>query len=225
VVEQAIGDHDWAEEWKRFYHVMRAGERLVVRPSWEAYEAVPGDLVIVLDPGAAFGTGQHPSTRLCLAALEREVQPGMRVLDLGAGSGILTVAAALRGAAEVVAVDIEPEAAAATEANAAVNGVAERVRSAVGSLGGAWPWPAEPPDGAFDLVVANISSAVLTALLPEIAAALRSGGILIGAGFIDVAALAVREAAANAGLVAVREDATEDESGSEWRCLIAARPR
>lgn len=224
VVERAIGDHDWAEEWKRFYHVMHVGQHLVVRPSWEDYAAAPGEVVIVLDPGAAFGTGQHPSTQLCLAAIEAETRPGMRVLDLGAGSGILAVAAAVLGASEVVAVDIDPEAATASAANAEANGVAGRVRAAAGSLGDAWPWPAAPPVEAFDLVVANISSVVLTTLLADIVAALRPGGVFIGAGFIEAGAPGVLEAAARAGLVTVRQDTLEDDGGSEWRCLIATRP-
>ncbi|MSP22613.1 MAG: 50S ribosomal protein L11 methyltransferase [Dehalococcoidia bacterium] len=223
VVERPIGDHDWAEEWKRFYHVMHVGRRLVIRPSWEAYTATTDAVVIVLDPGAAFGTGQHPSTQLCLAAIEAETRPGMRVLDLGAGSGILAVAAAILGAADVVAIDIDPEAAAASKANARANGVADRVRSAVGSLGDAWPWQDAAPVEAFDLVVANISSAVLTTLLADITMALRPGGVFIGAGFIGTGAPGVLEAVARAGLVTVREEVLEDDGGSEWRCLIATR--
>ena len=224
LVERTLGDHDWAEEWKRFFHVMHAGQNLVVRPSWEKYQPASGEVVVVLDPGSAFGTGQHPSTRLCLAALEAETRAGMRVLDLGCGSGILAIATALLGAAEVFAVDLEPEAQAATQANAAANGVADRVRSAVGSLGESWPWPSDPPRGAFHLVVANISAAVLTTLLPDVAAALRPGGIVIAAGFIEAGSSAVRDAATRAGLNLLREETLEDESGNEWRCLVASRP-
>lgn len=224
LIERAVGDHDWAEEWKRFYHTMRVGKRLVVRPSWESYEPAPGEVVLVLDPGAAFGTGQHPSTRLCLAALEEQTRTGMRVLDLGCGSGILAVAAAALGATEVLAVDLDPEAARATEVNAAANGVVERVRAAVGSLGDAWPWPEDPPFASFDLVVANISAAVLTALLGDITNTLRPGGILVAAGFIEAGSPDVREAAVRAGLTPLREEALDDDSGSEWRCLIASRP-
>lgn len=223
LVERPVEQHDWAEEWKRFYHTLHVGKRLVVRPSWEAYEAAPGEVVIVLDPGAAFGTGQHPSTRLCLAALEEEVHPGMRVLDLGCGSGILTVAAAALGAREVVGVDIDEEAARATVSNAVANGLEARVRAGKGSLGLSWPWAAEASAGAFDLVVANISAAVLTSLLPEIAAALRPGGRLIGAGFIAAASDEVSAAARATGLALLREAESEDESGVEWRCLVAGR--
>lgn len=218
LVERAAGNHDWSEEWKRFYHVLRVGN-LIVRPSWEAYEPAEDETVIVLDPGAAFGTGQHPSTQLCLAALEAQVQSGMRVLDLGCGSGILAVAAAALGAREVLAVDIEPEAARATATNATVNLVADRVRAAEGSVGDAWPWP-EDPARSFDLVVANISAAVLTHLLPEIARVLVPGGALIGAGFIEAAAPEVRAAAAAAGFAPGRLTHLEDESGVDWQCLV-----
>jgi ribosomal protein L11 methyltransferase len=123
----------------------------------------------------------------------------------------------------VRAVDLDREAHAATEANAAVNGVERRVRSAAGSLGDAWPWPADPPAAAFDLVVANISAAVLTTLLPEVAAALRPGGVFIGAGFIEAGSLAVREAASRAGLEPLRDETLQDDSGNDWRCLVASR--
>ena len=223
LLERPIGDHDWAEEWKRFYHVMHVGRSLVVRPPWEEYPPAPGEIVVVLDPGAAFGTGQHPSTQLSLAALEMETRAGMRVLDLGCGSGILAITAGLRGAAEVLAVDLDPEARAATLANAAANGVADRVLSEIGSLGDVWPWPSAPPAASLDLVVANISAAVLTALLPEVSAALRPGGVVIAAGFVAAGSSGVREAASSAGLTPLREETLEDDSGTEWRCLVAAR--
>lgn len=223
LLERAVGVHDWAEEWKRFYHVLHVGRRLVVRPSWEDYTAAEGEVVVTLDPGTAFGTGQHVTTRLCLAALEREVRPGTRVLDVGCGSGILSVAAAALGARQVVAVDVEPDAVRATSENAATNHLERSVRAGLGSVGPAWPWPAEPSTGAFDLVVANISAAVLGALLPEASAALVPGGVFVGAGFIAEASAAVLAAAREAGLSMTRLDTLEDDGGTEWHCLIATR--
>ncbi len=216
---RVVREADWAEEWKRFYGVLHAGERLVVKPSWEAYEAAPGEVVVELDPGTAFGTGQHETTRLCLAAIEAHARPGMRVLDLGAGSGILAVAAAKLGASEVVAVDIDADTVTVAEANAERNGVARHIRAAAGSLGDDWPWPDESPEAAFDLLVANISSTVLTRLVDDCVRALRPGGVFIGSGFIEANAAQVLEALGGAGLEvsAVTEEA-------EWRCVVATKP-
>ena len=214
--------NNWAEEWKRFFHVLRAG-RLVVRPSWEPYEVQPGELVIDLDPGAAFGTGQHETTRLCLGALDGRVTPGMHVLDVGTGSGILAIAAALLGAANVDAVDIDAEAVEVARENVELNGVSAVVRTEAGSIGddqagatqGTWPWGPSPV-GSADLVVANISSSVLARLLPACTAALRPGGVFIGSGYIESGAPTVEGAVRDAGLRII-EVTTE----AEWRCLVA----
>lgn len=205
---------DWSEEWKRFFHVLRVG-RLVVQPSWEQAEARPDDLVIDLDPGKAFGTGQHETTRLCLAALEAHLRPGMRVLDVGTGSGILAIAAVLLGAPHVDAIDIDAEAVEVARANVARNGCADRIALAAGSLNEAWPW-AEPPHA--DLVVANISSLAAVALLPACAAALPVGGLWIGSGFIESAAPSIDAAVRAAGLRPLVTTAEAD-----WRCLVAVK--
>lgn len=216
LVFRDVSARDWSEEWKRYWDVWHSGGRIVVRPSWEPYRARPGELVIELDPGAAFGTGQHETTRLCLVALERHVRRGARVLDLGAGSGILAIAAARLGAASVLGVDVDADTVAVARANAIRNGIGARTRFAAGSLGDAWPWR-ERAERSFDLVVANISSPVIVDLLPQIAAALRPGGLFVGSGFIDANEAEVGAAAAAAGLRALRGDAY-----GEWRCLIAA---
>jgi ribosomal protein L11 methyltransferase len=215
-----VREADWAEEWKRFYGILHAGERLVVKPSWEAYDASHGEVVVELDPGTAFGTGQHETTRLCLAALEAHVRTGMRVLDLGAGSGILAVAAAKLGASEVVAVDIDADTVAVAIGNAERNGVASRIRAAAGSLGHDWPWPDESPEGAFDLLVANISSTVLARLIDDCVGALKPGGVFIGSGFIETNAAQVLEAVTDAGL-----DVSSVTEEAEWRCVVATKQR
>ena len=214
-----VREADWAEEWKRFYGLLHAGDRLVVKPSWEAYDAAPDEVVVELDPGTAFGTGQHETTRLCLAALEAHVRAGMRVLDLGAGSGILAVAAAKLGASEVLAVDIDADTVAVAVANAERNGVAAQIRAASGSLGGEWPWPSESSQAVFDLLVANISSTVLVRLVDDCVRALRPSGVFIGSGFIETNAEQVLAALAGAGLevMAVTEEA-------DWRCVVATKP-
>jgi ribosomal protein L11 methyltransferase len=211
-------DQDWAEEWKRFFTVLHIGRRIVIRPSWETYDALPDEVVIDLDPGTAFGTGQHQTTRLCLAALEQYVQPGVAVLDVGTGSGILAIAAALLGASSVRACDNDAGAVAAAEANVERNGVAAAVDCVTGSLGDEWPWP-ESSEASADLVVANISSLALVALMPAIAAALRPGGCFIGSGFIDSGHPTVEAATRGAGLVT-----SEVLTDGEWRCIIATKP-
>jgi ribosomal protein L11 methyltransferase len=133
---QQLEEQDWADTWKQHYTIQRIGERAVVVPSWLDYEPLPGDLVLRLDPGMAFGTGLHPTTQLCIALLERHLRPGCRALDLGCGSGILAIAAAKLGARAVLALDTDPVAVTATRENVAHNGVAAQVRVAEGSLGG-----------------------------------------------------------------------------------------
>jgi ribosomal protein L11 methyltransferase len=130
-----IAEEDWANAWKRYYTVQRIGRRSVVVPSWQEYQPKPDDIVLKLDPGMAFGTGLHPTTRLCVALLEQYVTPGASTLDLGCGSGILAVAAVLLGARPVLALDTDPIAVTATQQNAALNGVADQITVAEGSLG------------------------------------------------------------------------------------------
>jgi ribosomal protein L11 methyltransferase len=144
-----LEERDWADAWKQHYTIQRIGERAVIVPSWLEYEPRPGDIVLRLDPGMAFGTGLHPTTQLCVALLEAYVKPGMTALDLGCGSGILAIAAARLGAGAVLALDTDPIAVAATRENAARNEVADVVHVAEGSLGegaqlGHWlGWDAE----------------------------------------------------------------------------------
>ncbi len=210
-----VGEADWAEEWKRFYHPFRVG-RLLVQPSWEpAADAGPEDLVITLDPGRAFGTGQHETTRLCLAALDRLVRPGDVVLDVGTGSGILALAAACLGAARVDALDTDPVAVAAARDNAARNGLGAAIDAREGSLGDAWPWP-DASRARYDCVAMNIALVVVTELLPEAAAALRPGGVLVASGFLAEATPGVEEAARAAGLHDV-----ERRVEGEWGAVVA----
>ncbi len=132
---RALQEEDWANAWKQHYAVLRVGERIVIVPSWLEHHPAPEDVVLHLDPGMAFGTGLHPTTRLCLRLLERYTRPGQRALDLGTGSGILAIAAARLGADAVLALDNDPVAVAVAAENVARNGVSERVTVAEGSLG------------------------------------------------------------------------------------------
>jgi ribosomal protein L11 methyltransferase len=173
---------DWAETWKRGLGVRRITGRVVVRPSWLKHVAAgPEEIVIVLDPGMAFGTAEHGTTRGCLRLLDRAVGSGERVLDVGAGSGILSVAAARLGAWEVVAIEGDPLAVEAIEENVIANGVADRVR-----IEGAWTEvPALLALGPVDGIVANIETGILTPLFPGLVGALRPGGWLIVSGILE----------------------------------------
>ena len=123
-VIRELAEEDWAEAWKQQYHLLRVGRRIVIVPAWEAYAPAPGEVVIRLEPGMAFGTGLHPTTRLCLEALEAHLAPGCTVLDVGTGSGVLAIAAAKLGARSVLALDADPVAVSVARENVALNGVA-----------------------------------------------------------------------------------------------------
>lgn len=198
-----VRDEDWAENWKAFYHPKRVGERLVICPSWEKFEPRPEDVVVILDPGSAFGTGYHETTRLCLLALQ-EAKPGT-VLDCGTGSGILAIAAALLGADSVQAFDRDPVAVKVARENVEINHVRVEVREA-----------AEPPEGVFDTVVANITAAALIGLRDRLLAA--TGGRLILSGIIEERAEEVVEAFTGHGLELVQR-----HHEGEWVALVWAR--
>src|SRR5438270_755779 len=147
-----VNEEDWANAWKDYYHVTHIGERLVIRPSWREYTPRGHEVVLELDPGMAFGTGLHPTTRMCLEQVERLVRPGMRVLDVGTGSGILALAAAKLGAASVYCIDNSSVAVESAAANATANDLGERVSVSLGTLDEA---EAASLAGQFDLVLAN----------------------------------------------------------------------
>jgi ribosomal protein L11 methyltransferase len=175
-----IDDDGYLDAWRTWAAPIRAGRHLVLHPAWLPREpedpAGSEDLVLVLDPGRAFGSGSHESTRLAAALLEDEVVRGDAVLDVGCGSGVLSVAAVRLGAATAVAIDIEAAAVAATRANAAANGVGERVAASTGAVADV--------AGTFDLVVANIGGSVLFELASDLAGRARPGGRLVLAGIL-----------------------------------------
>jgi ribosomal protein L11 methyltransferase len=210
-----VHEADWAEAWKAHFPVLRVGRRLVVRPTWRRHRRAPDDVVLALDPGMAFGTGLHPTTRLCLAALEsladRGRIDGARVLDVGCGSGILAIAAIKLGAASALGVDTDPIAIEATDANAARNRLGRRIEARAGSL----------PSGAgpFDVVLANLIAGVLIPLAPLLRRELRPGGALLASGiFVD------REAEVRAAFEAVGLGVVDRSAEGEWVVLEAARP-
>lgn len=188
-----VAEEDWANAWKQFYTVLHVGERLVVKPRWQAYEPQPDEIVIALDPGMAFGTGTHPTTQLCLEALEQLPVAGSRVLDVGTGSGILAIAAAKLGAARVDALDTDPVAVAAARENVAQAGLAETVTVVEGTL------PLPEPAARYDVVLANITAQTLITLAPSLRQAVAPGGRLLACGIIAEKAGAVLAAFHAAG--------------------------
>lgn len=208
-------EEDWANAWKAHYYTHRIGERVTVRPPWHESAPEPDQVMIVLDPGMAFGTGLHPSTRLCVLALEQELRAGDRVLDVGTGSGILATAAAKLGAARIDAVDIEPVAVRSTRENAERNDVGDRIQVELGSVG-----PGEPFHGTYDLVLANIIARILIDLAVPLAEAVAPGGTLLLSGIISMREPAVRRAFDATGLVFDRQQQIDD-----WLVMIYRRPR
>jgi ribosomal protein L11 methyltransferase len=177
-----VDDDGYLDAWRTWAAPVRAGRHVVLRPAWvpvNFVDTAPDDLVVVLDPGRSFGSGSHETTRLAIALLEEVVGPGDRVLDVGCGSGVLSVVAALLGAAEIVAIDVEPAAVASTAANAAANEVGERVTASATPLA---DLPVEP---AFDVVVANIGGGILPTLAPALAARTAAGGALLVTGLLE----------------------------------------
>ncbi len=209
-----VHEADWAEAWKAHFPVLRVGRRLVVRPTWRRHRRLPDDVVLALDPGMAFGTGLHPTTRLCLAAVESLADRGLiadsRILDVGCGSGILAIAALKLGARAGLGVDTDPIAIEATAANATRNRLGRRLRAREGSL--------PSGDGPFDVVLANLIASVLIALAPLLRDELRRGGVLLASGiFVDREA-EVRTAFESAGF----DIAGRSEEG-EWVALEAIK--
>lgn len=230
---RTIRDEDWAHAWKKFYKPLRIGKRVVLKPSWEEFEAQPDDIIIEMDPGMAFGTGLHPTTRLCVAALEQLVQPGDNVLDVGTGSGVLSLVAHKLGAGPILATDIDPLAVTVTLENAERNDIAA-VESATPQLA-----PADAPDGAmvvcqmsvpaglagrFDLMVANILAEVLAKLFDSaydnvpLAEPLRPGGHIILSGIIEERVGIVIDALERHGLTLL-----ETLQEGDWLALIARK--
>lgn len=224
-IVRIMREEDWAHAWKKHYKPLRVGRRIVLKPSWETFVPDAGDLVIELDPGMAFGTGLHPSTRLCIAALEDLVQTGDAVLDVGTGSGVLSIVAAKLGASRIVATDIDPVAVDVARENFAINDLKQADQRSdapdhiefsieVGSV----------PDasaGQFGVVVANILAGVLVKLLDgaygnvPLAEPLAEGGHMVLAGIIDEQASVVVEAAGRHGLTVV-----DTLPESDWVALV-----
>ncbi len=216
---RTVRHEDWANAWKKFYKPLRVGRHVVLKPSWEEFTPQAADIIIELDPGMAFGTGLHPTTRLCIAALEDVVKPGDTVLDVGTGSGVLAIVAAKLGAAAILATDIDSVAVQVAQENAALNGLAidDLIEIRQASV---------PSDRAehFQVIVANILAEVLAGLFDSkygnvpLAEPLAKGGFIILSGIIADKADIVIEAATRHGLLLV-----DRKQETDWVALVMQR--
>jgi ribosomal protein L11 methyltransferase len=212
--ERDIAEQEWEDAWKAHFTPLRIGQHLIVQPPWRRGEELPGDIVIEIDPGFAFGTGHHPTTHRVLEATERLLKAGQDVLDVGAGSGILSVGAAKLGAGKIIGVEIDNIALKAGRANLRSNGVAGVARFYAGSL------PNEHvPQGWADLVLANVNSVALTNLAPQLARATKPGGWLVAAGILTERQQGVEDAFTTSGLTI-----TERIYDDDWVALICTLP-
>lgn len=190
---RSLSEKDWANEWKQYFHVTHVGESLVIKPSWEEYTPKEGEHVIKIDPGMAFGTGTHHTTNMCMARLEKVLPANAEVFDVGTGSGILAIAAALLGAKSVKAVDIDAVAVRVARENIADNGLEDKIEVKEGDL-------LRGTEGQADVIIANIIADIIIMLLKDIPGKLKDEGIFLASGIISDRRADVEAAAAEVGM-------------------------
>lgn len=188
-----VSEQDWANEWKQYFHVTHVGKSLVIKPSWEKYAPKEGEHVIEIDPGMAFGTGTHHTTNMMMERLEKVITPDSTVFDVGTGSGILAIAAAMLGAKSVKAVDIDGVAVRVAKENVADNGLSEQIEVREGDL-------LHGTEGKADVIIANIIADIVIMLLQDIPQKLNDDGVLLASGIIEERMPDVEAAAQAQGL-------------------------
>ena len=216
IVRELPEDEDWMNSWKSHFKILRIGQHLVIKPTWLELESDTGpeDIVIELAPGIAFGTGYHPTTATCLEAMEQHITPNMTVLDLGSGSGILTIAAIKLGAEQVIALDIDGQAVSAARRNFRRLGINKQVKLGQGSV----PHPTARPE-SIDLAVANISARGVVDRCPFISTALKPGAWFIASGLLSTQKQEVAVALEPLGFSLINEWPQED-----WVTLLYKAP-
>jgi len=218
ISQQGVQDEDWENNWKQYYKPLPIGKRLLVVPQWLSPENPEGRIPVILDPGMIFGTGAHASTQMCLRALEEVIHGGERVIDLGSGSGILSIAALLLGAQTATGVDIDPKAEDIARENAARNQLgADRFTAVTGDVIGSREKMEQLALGGYDVVLANIVADVIIPLSRVVPNFLRENGVFICSGILDVRLDEVRQALERNGLAVLQTETQED-----W-CRITAK--
>lgn len=207
VEAEKMHEEDWANNWKKYYKPTKIGNRIVVKPIWEEYEVSGDELVVELDPGMAFGTGTHETTRMCVEALEKHVKQDSVVFDIGTGSGILAIVASKLGAKHVVGVDLDPVAVDSAKENVEYNKV-ENIEILEGNL-------LDVVEGKADLVVANIIAEIICILVDDVKKVLNQGGLFITSGIIHDRREMVKEKLEQEGF-----EVTEVNIDGEWNCIV-----
>lgn len=208
----SVNEDDWANNWKKYYHTIKVGEHLVIKPSWIDYEKKPGDIVVELDPGMAFGTGTHETTRMCMAHLEKYIDKNSKVLDIGCGSGILSITSVLIGAKSVLGVDIDPVAVKTAKENGEMNGFLPPVYNIKrGDL-------VSEAEGKYDVVVANIIADVIISVCPDVKDFMSENGVFISSGIIVDRKDDVKDAFLKNGYTII-----DEKNEGEWVSFVCKR--
>lgn len=209
VTEKLADDSDWLYKWQEYFKPTKVSDRIVVKPTWEKYEAKTNELVIEIDPGMAFGTGTHETTSMCLKALEKYVKTDMSVLDVGCGSGILAIGAALLGSKEALGIEIDQDAVNIAKSNVELNHLQDKIKVQYGDL-------TQGVDYKADIVVANLMADLVIKLTPDVAKHLTEGGIYISSGILNEKEAVVSEAIMAAGFTI--KEVLHD---GEWCAIVA----
>lgn len=223
VTVSETADKDWINNWKEFFHTFRVSDRIVIKPTWEESVELADykedDIVISIDPGTAFGTGSHETTRLCINALERHVTKGMNILDVGCGSGILSIVATKFGAGHALGIDIDEYAIPSTLENRDINNVTpEQFEAICGNILDDDKLQDSVGDECYDIAVANILANVIIPLSGEVGRHIKPGGLFISSGIINTAAGDVKEAITANGFEIIETDTLGD-----WYCFVARK--
>ncbi len=225
MTEAIVDEEDWANAWKQYFKPIRVSERLTIKPTWEDYRPGPGERIIELDPGMAFGTGTHPTTALCLRTLDSVVRGGEQVIDVGTGSGILAIGAVRLGAERVLALDLDPVAVSSAAENTRLNNLQDRIQVHLSDLLGVLRGGPEGGEQLnvtvpVDLVVANILAEIILLFIDDVYEALKPGGTYIASGIYEN-----KETDVERGLEAAGFEIVSSEREDKWIAFVARKPQ